>query len=235
MKSNNIYFNNVIGIGNLKIDNIIFDYEYPVLFTCLDNSNKLYLCVCCEIREEQRWIVTKVDENILIKLLSDEITIWDAFNNRYDDNYIIRYFGEGKEEKSEKVKFKDIDKEDLPTKGEYIEAEEGEFEEYIYKLKMREKSRITISITAEVKTQEMTDPSLKISYIQDKNCFIIFNERSMNRSLGKYTNNYYMNEYESSIDYKGQLDLLGKSKEDNNLNYFNLGRSTRIEENYAYA
>lgn len=135
MNKEDIYFKNLQYIGDLKMSYIIFHYEYPILFTCTDKNNTLYLCVCCEIRKEQRWIITQTNNEELLKMLEDKITIREAFINKKFNHYIVRYYGEGIKETCEKVKVEEIDILDLPTEGEYIEAEENEFKDYIKELR----------------------------------------------------------------------------------------------------
>lgn len=137
MKKNDVYFKNLDYLGDLNIDYIIFDYEYPVLFTCLDNKNNLYLCVCCDIRNEQRWIITTINEDTLINMLSDKITIRDAFVIEKFDHYLVKYYGPNKPEECIKVFVSDIPTEDLPMEEEFIEADEGEFDQYIEVLRKR--------------------------------------------------------------------------------------------------
>lgn len=137
MKKNDVYFKNLDYLGDLNIDYIIFDYEYPVLFTCLDNKNNLYLCVCCDIRNEQRWIITTINEDTLINMLSDKITIRDAFVIEKFDHYLVKYYGPNKPEECIKVFVSDIPTEDLPMEEEVIEADEGEFDQYIEVLRKR--------------------------------------------------------------------------------------------------
>lgn len=137
MKKNDVYFKNLDYLGDLNIDYIIFDYEYLVLFTCLDNKNNLYLCVCCDIRNEQRWIITTINEDTLINMLSDKITIRDAFVIEKFDHYLVKYYGPNKPEECIKVFVSDIPTEDLPMEEEFIEADEGEFDQYIEVLRKR--------------------------------------------------------------------------------------------------
>ena len=44
---------------DIKIDKILFESSYPILFTCIENRN-IYLFICCvNNSDETKWIGTK--------------------------------------------------------------------------------------------------------------------------------------------------------------------------------
>lgn len=44
---------------DIKIDKILFESSYPILFTCIENRN-IYLFICCvNNSDETKWIETK--------------------------------------------------------------------------------------------------------------------------------------------------------------------------------
>ena len=52
---------NVLDVANqdIKIDKILFERSYPILFTCNENRN-IYLFICCvNNSDETKWIGTK--------------------------------------------------------------------------------------------------------------------------------------------------------------------------------
>lgn len=114
---------------DIKIDKILFESSYPILFTCIKNRN-IYLFICCvNNSDETKWIGTKTSYLNLIELLSDKITIRDAFANATDKKFLIT-------KKVCRVNFYEVDFEDLlqdllPTVGEFLETESGELEEEI--------------------------------------------------------------------------------------------------------
>lgn len=132
------YFKNINTIGSLEIEEIIFASWYPVLFTCRDKYNQLYLCVCCDIRQEQRWIISKTTIKTMVDLLTDKISIYNAFKSHFDEHYIVTWNNKDKEEKSKKVTFEEVDKLDLPLENEYLDSDIDEFKEYIEKLNKNE-------------------------------------------------------------------------------------------------
>ena len=66
------YFSDIPGVGCLDIDYIFFEAECPILFTCIDLEENLYLCICCDIRDEQRWIISPTTADKLIKLIKNK-------------------------------------------------------------------------------------------------------------------------------------------------------------------
>lgn len=64
---------------NLKMDTVLFESKYPVLFTC-NIDRDIYLFICCMVNGQfVNWIGTKTDYKTLIQLLKNEVTIRDAF------------------------------------------------------------------------------------------------------------------------------------------------------------
>ena len=71
-------------------------------------------------------------------MLENKITLYDAFKFGNGKRYIITWEFESKVEDVKVVDFSDIDLLDLPVQGEYFEAEEHEFDDYIEKLEQSE-------------------------------------------------------------------------------------------------
>lgn len=130
MNQKSCYFTNVPSYGNLYIEQILFEDEYPILFTLHNRNNSIkFICSCCEIRNEQRWILTPVDIQNLIPMLRDKMTIHDLFSSSRYDSFIVRWYKGNKEFNYTKITSGFLPEEDLPRKGYYLEAD-GEFEEY---------------------------------------------------------------------------------------------------------
>lgn len=114
--------------GLLKIDRVIFEAAYPILFTCLNEKSELFLSVCCQNNDKgKKWLISKTSSNTIIKMLKDEMTIRDAFLadpdcritvNRCKDETDVCFDNE--EDWSENSIY-------LPKKGEYLEADPDEF------------------------------------------------------------------------------------------------------------
>ena len=136
MRLKDPYFENITELGDLSISFILFETKYSVLFTLTDTASNLYLCVCCDVRYTQRWIIAPVDKSILRDLLTNKITIRDAFIGYYTDKhrYLVKYktIASHNTERvgeltSKAVSIDEIPEEDLPTVGETMEAEDDEY------------------------------------------------------------------------------------------------------------
>lgn len=121
--------------GKLRIDKVLFESCYPILFTCLDEANNIYLCVCCTAENIlKKWLLAKVEPSVIISLLRDQITLRNAFLSSNAKFSVIQ--------DSSCTKYLIVDDHMdwhasnsiyLPSEGEYIEADDGEFtEELLY-------------------------------------------------------------------------------------------------------
>lgn len=118
--------------GQLMIDRIFFDAGYPMLFSCKNEKNDLFICVCCQNNSMgQKWLLSLTSPSSIIDLLQNKISIRDIFLLNNKNRISINY----KNEKFEIVFDNESDwKEDsiyLPKKGEYLDGDDGEFEEDI--------------------------------------------------------------------------------------------------------
>lgn len=121
--------------GVLKLDKIFFESYYPILFTCISEKKDIFLCVCCQADSNVRkWLITDVSPRTIIELLSNKITIRESFLKDEGSKYTVIYNMEDENFEIEENNIKDWDEEnsmDLPTAGEYMDAEEDEFLEEI--------------------------------------------------------------------------------------------------------
>ena len=131
-------FRKIPDFQKVILDTILFESKYPVLFTC-KNDKDIYLFICCLVNSEKiKWIGTRTTYDNLIDLLENKITIRDAFLNVTNNKIMIEY--DGKEVEYELKKSSEIPDEVLPTVGEYMDAEEGEYEEEIVEFQKRNKN-----------------------------------------------------------------------------------------------
>ena len=131
-------FRKISFFKNLKLDTILFEANYKVMFTCLNNDD-IYLFICHFVdSKSMKWIGTKTSYFTLINLLKNQITIRSSFLGVTEKKFIIEYDGE-------KVIYcivnkNDIDKSILPTDGMYMDSEPGEFDEeilqFLYRLSL---------------------------------------------------------------------------------------------------
>lgn len=116
--------------GMLSIDRILFESYYPILFTCKNEFNDTFICVCCQHNQKGiKWLIGKTENACIVQLLKDKITIRDLLLNKtsdkicvdyIDEEYIINYPSDWKEYG-----------EDLPKEDSYMYVEPGEYDEDI--------------------------------------------------------------------------------------------------------
>ena len=120
-------------LGELRIDVVLFESYYPILFTCLNENNDLFLCVCCQSNKEGRkWLITKTTPNIVVKVLKNQLTVREAFLMFPQIQFTI--FDDAQKVLINEKNELDWDEEksiSLPDKGEFLDAEEGEFDDEI--------------------------------------------------------------------------------------------------------
>ncbi len=116
--------------SNSIIDHVIFGGIYPVLFTVF-NNNSLFLFICHNYESENniQWIVTKTTPLNIIYLLKNRISFRNAFIYGTNKKMILNYDGE---KVSCDIKdLSSIPDEYLPTDGEYLNAEIGEYDDLL--------------------------------------------------------------------------------------------------------
>ena len=128
-------FRRIPSFNKLNMDIILFESKHPILFTC-KNGQEVYLFSCCLMNASVvKWIGTKIDYEILVRLLENKITIREAFLNGADEKLLIKY--NGKDVQCNSIVKEQIPVKLLPTAGEYMDAEEDEFVEEIDIFKFR--------------------------------------------------------------------------------------------------
>lgn len=128
----------------MTVDTVLFESTYPVLFTC-KNNHDIYMMICHTANSQKiGWIGTKTTYENLIDLLENRITIRDSFLAVTDRKIIIEKCRDAAI-RCVHVRGEEIPNDILPTAGEYMDAEEGEYEEEIAKFK-KEISFCTVSL-----------------------------------------------------------------------------------------
>ena len=128
------YFQDVPSYGNLSIEYIIIDDTYPVLFVLTNASKERFICVCCDIRQEQRWIINPVGPEDLYKLLCNNITMLECFLIGQSYKVIAVHSYETDTDSYRLVARDELDTNDLPVSGEFLDAQSYEHSEYIITL-----------------------------------------------------------------------------------------------------
>jgi len=123
---------------DLTIDIVLVDYIYPVLFTCVDNAENLYIVTCYHADgNTMEWLIADTTPQKVIAMLRNEVTIRSLFLGTPLWRAILCA---GETVPSiEKVSSRSIDQRTLPTSGEFMDADDGEFQEEIGLLTSRNK------------------------------------------------------------------------------------------------
>lgn len=122
----------------LEIDQIFVEYIYPVLFTCIDESDNLYIVACYSAdAEKAEWIIAETSPEDVIKLLTNKLSIREMFMKSVCWT-AIQYAG-AEYPTCTKTAFANLDPKVLPTAGEYMDADPDEFDEEIKLMKKRER------------------------------------------------------------------------------------------------
>ena len=138
------YFDNIEieNFGKLKIEKIILEANYPVLYISKNEFGERFICACYyNVGMTKKILISQVTPEIIIKMLKDEIPLGTAFV-LFEGKRIRYEIENGKRSIYNEKKDWDIENSEvLPAKGEYIESEEDEFIEEIefYESKIKEK------------------------------------------------------------------------------------------------
>lgn len=140
---NNPFFTDVPGVDDLNWEEIIVDDICPIFFTLISEKGQRYISVCCELYKEQRWIVAPISNIGLIELLTNKLSMRDAFFTQSSEECIIAHWSKDDPVlRYEKVAQNEFPEQDLPL-DEMLEAEDGEFAEYIQKIKVSESKSVS--------------------------------------------------------------------------------------------
>jgi len=119
--SKEIYFKDVAVIGDLFLEEVfnIFENE-NLVFTCVDNKEQRYLCVCYEMRQTLEWIICSIDEDILIKVIRNKNDILHAYQVA---KKLIQIKFDGEHETSMVVNYDTFDHKLFPDPGVFLKLD----------------------------------------------------------------------------------------------------------------
>lgn len=124
------YFQNVPSYGDLRIDYILVDYDYHLLFTLKNDQDQYFICTCFDTRGAQQWLLSPISVNRLLNLLQNQIPIHTAFLG--SDRIIhAKLDYKTREEVFTTLPVSNTPREWLPTPGEYLNPDPDEFDDYI--------------------------------------------------------------------------------------------------------
>ncbi|MDV0447518.1 hypothetical protein MsAg5_14180 [Methanosarcinaceae archaeon Ag5] len=129
-----VYFS-VPETGSLYLDEVLVQIDaVALLFTCRDEQNRPYLCVCTD-SYEPGYVVVLTTPEILIQMLNNEIPMYDAFLQSPDG---IAFKIEEKDSLENdivaSVSIHDVSEKDLPLRNAFFEIHTKSITDYIFRL-----------------------------------------------------------------------------------------------------
>ena len=78
--------------GILYADRGLFESNYPVLFSCKNDRNDIFIVICCQNNAQGiKWMVGKTTPLAIVKMLRDEITIRKLITMHTSEKFSIDY------------------------------------------------------------------------------------------------------------------------------------------------
>lgn len=120
-KTKVLYFATIPYIGALYYNEVFFSFEdIPIIFSCIDRKQNLYLCHCNEIRGIQKWNIVPTTDSIIEDMCADKITVYEALKRSSSEVICAEYKKEWGIIKAYKRNFAYLDLLDLPDRDTYL-------------------------------------------------------------------------------------------------------------------
>ena len=120
-------FVNTEKYGKLYIDRILFESNFPIVFTCKNDADEIFICVCCQNNIKGcKWLVGKTDAINIIRMLKDELTLRELVRG-YSSGRISVDYSDGEYRVEYNNSAWNEDSIYLPKEDSYMFADEGEF------------------------------------------------------------------------------------------------------------
>ena len=137
LEQNDLFRKGDFVLPSVYWDMVLAEYGRPILFTCLDEYDNLYICSCYHAGGDAvEWMLVKTTEEAVIKLLQNQIPIHDMFSDA-ETVYLLTLSERGAQPQAVKKATQDVPENYFPTAGYDMDAEEGEFDEEIAELRER--------------------------------------------------------------------------------------------------
>ncbi len=123
----------VRGLGKLYLEQVLFSFDVPILFVCVDyEGGKKYLC----LKVDTETVIAEVKTQDLLAMLENRLPMEKLFRAAVNNQItVIEYDKSCKEIKSHMVEAGEISADMLPEKDAMLEIENSELNNYIEKLK----------------------------------------------------------------------------------------------------
>lgn len=194
-----LYFSNVGVFSDLYLEKVLFEYEgEPIIFIC-SNKKKKFLCNCYDFRYELKWILSETNNNIILNLLDNEVTLRDAFLLS-DKKKIQIIIDENDKTNIKELNANDIDMSILPAEGVGLRVNTSGISAYM------------LQLSKEIKANTVFEEKYEFKEI---NQYYINSGFDVNEMRQKINFEYY----ENTLNYiqEGQASFINIFKE--NLQY----------------
>lgn len=129
---NEVYFENIEQVGSLSLDYIFYEFEKePILFTCEDCRKRLFLCLCSDIRYEQRWLVIQSNISTLRELVEEKTDIASVFLKCASVTSVV--MDRHGNESSHIIGAEELDRLDLPKEGTFLRCDKERAQDYLWR------------------------------------------------------------------------------------------------------
>lgn len=143
---------------NLIVDMILVDYQYPVLFTCIDEDKNMYIATCFHVdAEKQEFLIAKTEPEAVKELLTDKRTIRNIFPDKEGTVYVVTVHKWSEEPMIVESMAADVNSHYFPSCGIFMDADDGEFDEELSILNARIKLQKEKSSQEAMQFVETTD------------------------------------------------------------------------------
>lgn len=156
----------IIGGKKLYLEQILAEYDYPMLYTCVDDNNKRYLAMCVD-PDEGEYLVADTGNCIILNMLENKIRMIEAFEKARRIYRVSSVSNDVTQDKVIDVNYSDIAKDDLPDEDAYFDLLESEksIQAYIEKLRSDERRLFEYSLVYEYSINTKLKNIMKDNYV----------------------------------------------------------------------
>lgn len=123
---------------SLYMDLILAEFRHPILFTCLDERENMYIVTCFHTdAQETDWLIAETTPVQIIELLRNSRTIRNAFPDDNSFVYLAKALRGTTGISVEKRRANEIPTEFFPTPDILMDGDEDEFKEELSILRKR--------------------------------------------------------------------------------------------------
>lgn len=119
----------------LYLDEIFVEFEIPLLFTCFDDLDNLYLALCTD-SDDLNYLVAETKPEIIIEMLNSDTYLRKPFEVA-EKIWMVHSGKTIEEDEVCHIKYEEISEDDLPQANAYYEYMDDEIKEYISKLEKK--------------------------------------------------------------------------------------------------